>query len=245
MTFEKVSKGNPEQLVMDQHFHTAHSIAKFYNNQNKVQVKILSSSEVVLRDKRAKIFCAKRNWDERAERGYMTTIEHAFHDEIDSIQTFAKRNHKAISEYFLLWKFRHEYHLNRIDDEKLNGITSSELTKEQQERLEKNTIGYIKEDGYVPARQMTGLHIQMSIMQLMHEFENVQWGLLQATKGHFLSADSYQNLRLIPISPKFAFVADWQDQFVSYKEVAQINKQSVESAVEFYFGKDLTKCPIV
>lgn len=240
----EVSKGNPKQLVMDQHFHTAHSIAKFYNNQDKVQVKMLSSGEVVPRDKRAKIFCAKRNWDERAERGYMTNIEHAFHAEIDVIKPFSIRNHEAISEYFLLWGLRYQYHLNRMDDVKLNGISGSELTKAQQETLEKRACGYVNVDGHMPARQMTGLHIQIQIMKLMVNFEGVKWGLLHAENRHFLCADTYRDINFMPISPKLAFSADFSDRYVNDKEVAILNKQSKLNAVTFYFGKNLSKCPV-
>ena len=75
MTFERTRKGNPLELAIDQHFHTAHSIAKFYNHKFKVDVFEVSTGKILERNKRAKIFCAKRNWDERAERGYMVNIE--------------------------------------------------------------------------------------------------------------------------------------------------------------------------
>lgn len=70
MTFERVRNGNPLELTVDQHFHTAHSISKLYNNKLKVEVEVfeVSSRKIFERNKREKIFCVKRNWDERAEK---------------------------------------------------------------------------------------------------------------------------------------------------------------------------------
>ena len=61
--YEPTLKGNPQQLTVEQHFHTAHAISKFYNEAEKVQVKTIATQEVVERHKRAKIFCTKRAWD--------------------------------------------------------------------------------------------------------------------------------------------------------------------------------------
>ena len=86
MPYEPTNKGNPQQLTVEQHFHTAHAISKFYNEAGKVQVKLLANQEVFERHKRAKLFCTKRTWDERAEKGYMATIEKEFHNQIDAVR---------------------------------------------------------------------------------------------------------------------------------------------------------------
>ncbi|EIQ1514432.1 hypothetical protein LUR59_004626 [Vibrio parahaemolyticus] len=244
MEYEKPRKGNPLGITLEQHFHSAHSIGKFYNHKESVEVHEISTCLTFSRKKRAKIFCTKRNWDERAEHGYMANIEHDFHDQIDNLGTETERDHKAISRYFNLWRLRHQMHLNRLSNAKLHGISGEELTKEQQETLEVMHVGYVNSDGEIPARQLTGGQIQLGIDQLMLEFKDTRWGLLQAKKGHFLCADSYHELCIMPISPKFAFAANLPDQILTYAEVATVNKQSIESAKEFYFAKSLKKCPI-
>ena len=244
MTFERTRKRNPLQLVIDQHFHTAHSIAKFYNHKDKVEVFEISSGKILERDKRAKIFCAKRNWDERAEKGYMANIELSFHSQIDSLGSYSERDHISISRYFCLWHLRHKFHLNRLSDAPLQGIEGESLTKEQQEILEKNFIGYVNENGEIPSRQLTGDQIQIGVDQLMQTFENIKWGLLEAKRGNFLCADAYPQLCLIPISPKHAFAGNLPDKVLEYDEVALANRQSIDSSTEFYFSKDLNKCPI-
>ncbi|MEZ8313741.1 hypothetical protein AB6C44_09040 [Vibrio splendidus] len=244
MEYEKPRKKNPLGITIEQHFHTAHSIGKFYNHSDNVEVYEKSTSLTFPRNKRAKIFCTKRNWDERAERGYMVDIERSFHDQIDNLGISTERDHNAISQYFVMWRLRHQVHLNRLSNAKLNGISGDDLTKEQQEILEVKHAGFVNSEGEIPARQLTGLQIQIGIDQQMFDFKDTKWGLLQASKGNFLCADSYHKLCLIPISPKFAFAANVPDSILNYSEVAAVNKQSIESAKEFYFAKSLKKCPI-
>jgi hypothetical protein len=101
-TFEPVRKGNPYQLTVDQHFYSAHSISKFYGDDSKVEVMDLHSGDTYKRHKRAKLFCTKRTWDQRAESGNMVNIENDFHAQIDHLKPYKKCDHEAISMYFFL-----------------------------------------------------------------------------------------------------------------------------------------------
>jgi hypothetical protein len=57
----------------------------------------------------AAIFLQPKAWDQRAEKGYMNSIETAFFQTLDSIDTPAiNRNHDAITRYFHLWRLRGE-----------------------------------------------------------------------------------------------------------------------------------------
>ena len=105
MPYEPTIRRNPRQLTIEQHVHTAHAISLFYDSDGKVELIDLSSGGIARRHKRAKIFCTKRTWDQRAETGYMVSIESEFHEEIDNIKSFSERNHEAISKYCLLWRF--------------------------------------------------------------------------------------------------------------------------------------------
>ncbi|MBE4579689.1 hypothetical protein BOO30_19240 [Vibrio navarrensis] len=136
MGFEKPQKGNPHQFVINQHFHTAHCIGKFEGTDGKVEVKFIKSGNVEKKSKRSKLFCAKRNWDEKAEKGLMGHIETDFHEEINNLKPFKMRNHHAISKYFLLWCARHQFYKAPLEDVTLSGISGSDLTSEQEEVLE-------------------------------------------------------------------------------------------------------------
>jgi len=244
MPYERTIKKNPRQLTIDQHFHTAHAISLFYNSDNTVEVKELSSDEVVRRHKRAKIFCTKRTWDQRAETGYMVPIEKSFHEEIDNIKSFSNRNHQAISKYCLLWRLRHDHHLSSPDDAVLNGISGSDLTKEQEEILESKNVSFVRDGGVVPSRFSSGLQIQIGLDRDWHACSHFKWGLIEALDGEFLVADGCGDLAFIPISPKLAFWAGEFDQTINRQQLAQANKETIARAKEYYFARKISECPV-
>jgi len=244
--YEKPRKGNPLGFVINQHFHTAYAISKFHNNDGKVEVFMKDTKEIVYCNSRAKKFSTKRNWDERAERGYMAEIESKFHGQIDNLVSFKNRDHKAISEYFVLWRLRYMFYLDRLLDAPIHGVEGEDLTKEQQEKLEIIGCGYVNENGDIPARQLTGGRIQVGVIALMETtFSDMKWGLLKAKKGQFICSDSYQKLCILPVSPKYVFAGNLNDEMLDYNEVGLVNKQSIESATNFYFSKNLQNCPVV
>lgn len=244
MTFEKPAKGNPHQFVIKQHFHTANSIGKFHGDDEKLDVHFKGTGGVERKHKRSNIFCAKRNWDQKAEVGLMANIEKLFHEEINNIKSYELRNHNAISEYFLLWRIRHSFHLSRMDDVVLNGVAGSGLTKEEEENLESKGAFFIRDDGVVPARFMTGIQVLAQLDQQRSGMENLKWGLLEANEGEFIVADCYKDLTFLPISPTLAFCANYQDLKIDRVSVADVNKQSIAKSSEFYFARDLSKCPV-
>lgn len=244
MAYEPTSKKNPRQLTIEQHFHTAHAISLFYDSDEKVEVMDLSSGEIVKRHKRAKIFCTKRTWDQRAETGYMVPIENDFHKEIDDIKGFSERNHHAISRYCLLWRLRHDQHLRRPADVVLNGFPGSGLTKEQEENLESRSASFIRDGGVVASRFTSGLQIQVSLDRYWDTCSHFKWGLIEALDGEFIVADGYGDFAFIPISPRLAFWAGKSDQQISRQQLAEINKESVSRAKEYYFARKISECPI-
>ncbi len=244
MTFEPTVKGNPHQFVIKQHFHTAHAIGKFHGNDGKLDVHNIEKGETERKHKRSTIFCAKRNWDQKAEIGLMADIEKLFHEEINNIKPFNLRNHSAISEYFLLWRIRHNFHSSRMDDVALNGISGSGLSKAEEEVLESKGVMFVRDGGVVPARFMTGIQVLMQLDQQRGGVENLKWGLLKAKEGEFIVADCYQDLTFIPISPTSAFCAGYKDMNIDRSDVTNANKQSIDKASEFYFARNLSRCPI-
>jgi len=244
VAFEKPAEGNPHQFVIKQHFHTAHSIAKFHDVDCKLDVFIKDSGEVLRRHSRSSIFCAKRNWDEKSEKGLMSDIERLYHQEIDDIKPFELRNHSAISEYFMLWKIRYDFHISRMENVVLNGISGSGLTQEQEEILESKGYSFVRDGGVVPARFMTGVQVIRLLDINRPRIQHIKWGLLEASEGEFIVADSYNDLTFMPISPTLAFCAGYQDMKIDKVGVTSANRQSIEKSREFYFDKDLSRCPI-
>jgi hypothetical protein len=244
VAFEKPVEGNPHKFVIKQHFHTAHSIAKFHDVDCKLDVFIKDSGEILRRRSRSSVFYAKRNWDEKSEKSLMAKIEQLYHQEINKIKSFELRNHSAISVYFMLWKIRYDFHISRMDDAVLNGISGSGLTKEQEEILESKGCSFVRDGGVVPARFMTGIQVLRQLDMNRPGMQNIKWGLLEAKEGEFIVADSYNDLTFMPISPTLAFCAGYQDMQIDKAGVSNANKQSIEKSREFYFARDLSECPI-
>jgi len=237
-------KGNPHQFVIKQHFHTAHAIGKFHGDDQKLDVHNLMTGKTERKHKRSNTFCAKRNWDQKVEVGIMAEIENAFHAEINNAKPFESRNHSAISEYFLLWRIRHHFHMSRMEDQALIGVTGSGLTKEQEEVLESKGAMFIRDDGVIPARFMTGVQVIMQLDRQRAGVADLEWGLLTSDEGEFLVADCYNDLTFMPISPKLAFCAGYNDMNIDRQGVVHANIQSIEKSTEFYFAKELSLCPI-
>ncbi|KAB7690898.1 hypothetical protein GBN24_07895 [Plesiomonas shigelloides] len=245
MSYEKPQKGNPNQFVIQQHFHTAHCIGKFAGKNNKVEVRYIKSDLVEYKDKRAKLFCAQRCWDESSEKGLMAKIEHDFHNQINNIKPYDIRDHQAISQYFLLWRIRHYLYTSSEQELTLNGISGSNLTKCEEETIEKKWGMFSRENGVIPSRFISGLQIKIQLARQWHQVQHLKWGLLKATDGEFLVADSYRELTLMPISPKLAFYVGGKDSSINIQTLAKINQRSIESAINFYFAKKLDECPIL
>jgi hypothetical protein len=243
MSNEPTTKGNPQGLTIQQHVHTARAISLFYNNENKVEVHLIAEQQVVQKAKKATVFCTRRTWDQRAETGFMAAIENKFHAQIDQIKPYQDRDHIAITNYWLLWKLRRKYHLNILDDIALNGISGSGLTKDQQEIIERKGGVVIRDSGIISSRFQAGLVIQMELDKSFREFNDLSWGLLEATEGDFLVADGYDDLAFIPIKPRLAFLAGVQDQKISREAVADLNRGSISEAKEYYFARNINFCP--
>lgn len=243
MPYERTTKKNLRELTVCQHIRTAHSIAKFYDVDEKVEVRFLELKKTIKLKNKAQIFCTKRTWDQRAENGYMLQIENAFHEEIDNIKDFSARNHEAICKYWLLLYLRNEYHLSNLQDIVLNHISGSDRTKEQEETLESKWGSVVREGGVVASRFTCGLLIQNRIDEGMDRCRGRKWGLLESEEGDFLVADSY-DFPFIPIAPKLAFWPEEHDRKITKQELAGINLESIKQAKKYYFARRLSECPI-
>lgn len=202
------------------------------------------TGETLRRHNRSSNFYTKRNWDQKTEVGLIAKIEHAYHEEINNIKPFKSRNHSAISEYFLLWGIRYNFYISRADNTVLNGISGSDFNKEKEEVLENKGYAFARIGGIVPSRFTTGIQILMQLDQQRSIVEKFQWGLLKAKEGEFIVADCYKNLTYMPISPSLAFCVGHDDIDINEASVANANGQSTDQSNEFYFGRNLSKCPI-
>ncbi len=91
----------------------------------KVQINNLIAGKILPVKPSDKLFCARRAWDQRAESGYMKTIEDAFQVLVNRIIldpisiTFSPKEKMLISRFYALWVLRYNHSRNPEKDEKL------------------------------------------------------------------------------------------------------------------------------
>ncbi len=251
MTFEKTQKGNPHKLTVNQHIFPAKSISRFSDENGRVTIIHRKLDKPLLVKPDDQLFCAKRVWDQRAESGYMKSIEDKFQMLANSILSghqsyIGSLEDKIITDMFMLWNIRHHMNQNPISNQKLKGVigVSREFSKDDQELLEKNHIGFIRPDLTISGRSMSGLHIQRNLDMARQDMQDTQWGILTAKEGSFLVPDNFNNARIIPLSPQHCLFSQSDNAEVGIEEVRKINRLALQSVTDYWFAKEVSACPV-
>ncbi|OIO62530.1 MAG: hypothetical protein AUJ47_07575 [Candidatus Marinimicrobia bacterium CG1_02_48_14] len=251
MQYEKPQKRNPHQLTVRQHVFPQFCIKRFCNTEGSVSYYDKQTGLTNLKTPRDVVFCAMRVWDQRAEAGYMKSIEDKYeclsNRIIDGdIKTLTPEHQNEITEMFCIWNLRHFYKKNPILDQKLHGVLDQEpkFSKDEQEQLEKNHIGYIKEGAVVPGRDIAGVQLQLRLFDLKKRFSDGNWGIIRSNKDEFIVPDNF-NKGILPLSPNICLIFACDNMVIDSQNVAQINSWAVESSTNYYFAKDLSACPTI
>lgn len=80
---EHTQKGNPHQLTLLQHIFPSKSIDRFCNGNGVVDMYMFNHGKRRTAKPSDKFFCARRKWDERAEKGYGKDVEDEFQQVVD------------------------------------------------------------------------------------------------------------------------------------------------------------------
>jgi len=249
--FEKPQKRNPHQLTVRQHVFPQFLIKNFCDANGRVSFFEKSSTNTSLKTPSDASFCAYRVWDQQAESGYMKDIEGDFERLSKSIfdkktVQLSKEDQEIATEMFCIWNLRHFYRKNPIPDQKLNGVTglSYNYTKDEQEQLEKAHIGFARDDASIPGRQVVSVRIQLQMFEIKKRlFSEGAWAIVTSKNADFLVPDNF-NKGILPISPRIALMFGCSAQEIDTDDVALINGWAVNSSSDYYFGRDLTSCPI-
>ena len=252
MTYEKPQKKNPHGIIVNQHIFPARSIERFANSKGTVDVKLIKQNKIIKLPPSDPLFCAKRRWDQRAETGYMKTIEDSFQSLASSIinvrvTSLEDMDCRIATDFFALWSLRHFRNENPIQDVQLKGIMSGKsLSKDDKERLEKNHALFVEGDmdALVPGRFMTGLNIQINIDRMRSQIGKLRWGIVRSIEGEFIVPESFSTHAIIPISPTVILLGDSTNLLIPRSEVAKVNKLAVSHCRNYYFARNLQNCPL-
>ena len=246
---EKTRPRNPNRLTVNQHVFPSKSIERFTDQNGRVSVHELHRAEVIRAKPDNAIFCARRAWDQRAESGYMKRIEDDFQEIVEPIvygktQTLASEFKTAIDRMYALWYMRSRHRDLECQEIQLNGIVGSDLTKEQEENLEKNGYAFARKDGRMPARQLNGIELQFRIDKYSHSLaaSMTRWGVISTQSGDFVVPDVPSH-GIIPLTPRLAFLNSAPDGMIVDSNLAEINRAMKALSRDYFFARDLSSCP--
>ena len=244
---EKPQIGNPRKLTFWQHVFPARSIERFAGDDGNVAVKHRQSKREFRIPPDDKLFCAQRVWDQRAEAGYMKQIEDEFQTLADEIiaglNQIGPEKSRIATKFFALWCSRFRQRNEPTPDHFVEGILGENLSKDQEEVLERNWIGYLRTGQMMPGRILSGLQIQMTIQQFEAHFRDTHWGIVVAREGEFVLPDTFGKLAIVPVTPKICLCCGIEGLELSMSEVSKINRQAVQSTQDYCVARDFAMCP--
>lgn len=249
MKFEKTQTGNPHRLTVAQHVFPKSGIRRFCNSDGAVQVFSRKLGRVLSLAPGNEFFCVKRVWDQSAETGIGKRAEDRFGSlangilsgTVKTIGVFEKR---VVEEFFSLWRTRHKFKIEGLPDINFPEFSGDQLTKNEQEILESKHVTFML-DGVMPGRFAASIHLFGFYSQFSMDNHRMQWGIVRAGQGEFIVPDCFQDMMVIPLSPTIAIAADQPNSVLTLDEVAAINQLAISRATDYFFARDLSKCPLI
>jgi hypothetical protein len=245
---EKPQKGNPHKLPIWQHVLSARSIKRFTGPDGNVAVKRCQSKHEFRVPPDDRLFCVQRSWDRRSETGYMKQIEDEFQILADAVmgglRTIDVEKSRIITRFFALWCSRFRQRYSPTPDHAIYGVAGECLSKDQEEMLERNHIGFFRAHQTMPGRFVSGLQIQIAIDQLETHFRGCHWGVVGASEGEFLVPDTFGVRVAVPLSPTICLFSGCENMELSMREIAKLNRLAVQSAKDYHFARDFNLCPV-
>lgn len=247
---EKTQARNPNQLTIKQHVFPCRSIQRFADERGRVSVHEVGGNKVRQLKPDNPFFCAPRAWDQTSETGFMKDIEDGFQQIVSEIAdgtttSVATQQKSAIDLMFSLWFMRS--HFRDLDSQEvhLNTIVGDDLTKAQEENLEKNGYIFARKHGAVPARQINGLEIQFRTYDYARTLSTgiSRWAVISPQSGEFIVPD-IPAYTIIPLTPQLALVASQSDGMITAQNLAEINLAMKNGSCDYFFARDLRNCPL-
>jgi hypothetical protein len=145
---------------------------------------------------------------------------------------------------FALWVMRTCFRGLPAQELQLVGIPGYDLTKAHEEHLERTDRLSVRKGGKVAARQINGGQLLLRVGRYAHELATAvsEWGVIHTQSGEFIVPDVPMRT-IIPQSPTLALIAPSLDGTILEPNVAEINSALRADSNEYYFARDLSKCP--
>ncbi len=248
MKHETTQRGNPHRLTIGQHVFPAASIARFAQEDGLVSVYLHEQRKTIHCSPQNDLFCAQRVWNQTSEQGLMRRIEDVFQKLANHIlnggisHSLGSTEDRIVSQFYSLCRLRAEARQASPQDVQMKGVLpGSELTKNQEEILEKN--GYIFARGTtMPSRHFVSIRIQILLDKVCAP--DTTWAVVYSREIEFLAPDSFREIGIVPLSPNYCLVSNQSSGEISPDNAIEINRMAVGQSSKYYFARDFTKCGI-
>lgn len=243
MKHEKPQAGNPNQLTIDQHVLPRASIERFTGHDNMVEV-CRGDTTFQANDKNS-IFCARRVWDQKSERGYLD-LEKEFQVLAGKIISTASyvltdKENCLASRFFALVCARTIARRNPIPDTKLEAATPvSTFDKDHLEKLEKFGYVTLNQGGQVPGRMIAGPRLDLEMDYCLQRLDGATWHVAVSHSSDFLVSDSIDRVPVIPLIPTMMLRRD-KGGVLEEAKVEAYNELVRREHDSYYFGRKLPK----
>lgn len=244
MPYERTQKENPHRLTLKQHTFPVKSISRFTNKTGRVEVFYFSENRRFEVKPDHELFCAKRVWDEKSEKGYMLEIESNFQIIAERIINsngqclFSSMDKKNINRFYALWSLRDHYKHNPEDDIELFRSTESGWSKDDQEEIEKAGVYFLDNAGSVKGRLLVGINMATQIGDICEKIMDAEWGVLKSDNVEFIVPDRPQRLA-IPVTPTFCLHYKSTNCSISDEKVNFVNQWHLGSCRQYCFARKL------
>ena len=249
---EKTQPGNPHGLTLNQHILPARSIERFADPKGCVYVlfKNRPTQGSIPVSPNNPLFCAKRIWDHGSEISCKTSIEDPFQELAERIllgvtTTIVEKDKFIVDSFYGLWEARSFYNLNPLSDVTLSSAIAveRELSKDEQELLEKNNISFVKPNLTLSGRDLAGDLIAVRINKYRNELKEVNWSIVRSSEWEFIVPNA-PKFHYVPISPTISLIAEYSLDLLSKEEVGQINGLLCGLTDSYIFARDFSRCCI-
>ena len=243
------SLGNPHGLAIDLHVLPVASIKRFCGADGYVHLHDLIRGRVRRAGPRDSMFCARRAWDHGSETGFMKRIEDAFQDLVGKIiggavTTIAGSDKRIVDQFFALWYVRSRHRTLAIQEIQVKKISGDDLSRDQEELLEKRGILFTRTGGCFLARQLNGKQIQIFASYIARtDLAASRWGVIEAQAGEFIVPDMPWQL-VIPITPTRGLASPAPSGMITRQNLTEINRNAIAGSQAYFFARDFGACPV-
>lgn len=239
MPFEQTSENNPHNITKRQHYHMQ-AILKKFSMGGEIQIISKLDRQTRSTDTMDQCFMGRRAWSEECETYISHPIETKFLAQVRRIENSESIcDHKAISEYHLLWYLRYHFSKNEVEDYDLyRNFPCGSLGKEAEELVESKGKVPVREGGTIASRFKVTINIKELFSRNEHAYNGYKWQVVKSTGISFVSADCYGESLFMAVTPKIFLIGAKNLKepicLATPDEVRELNEKSIECAKEFY-----------